>query len=82
VDALAGLIVLEDVSSLQLMAGTLPDCPLCGGGLQPKYWRAGLATFVAAAACPTCKCLVRANDAFSIEPEPTARGAAHDAQGS
>jgi hypothetical protein len=76
------LVVLEDVSSQQLMAGALPVCPLCGGGLQPLYWRAGLAAFVAAAACPNCKCLVRANDAFSIEPKPTTRGASHDAQGS
>ena len=69
VRAFAGLIVLENVSSLQLMDGALPVCPLCGGGLQPMYWRAGLAAFVAAAACPICHCLVRANDAFSIEPE-------------
>jgi ssDNA-binding Zn-finger/Zn-ribbon topoisomerase 1 len=66
----ATLVVLEDVSSLQLMDGPLPPCPLCGGELQPKYWQAGLAAFVAAAACPTCHCLVRANDAFSIKLEP------------
>jgi hypothetical protein len=70
---MAGLIVLEDVSSLQLMDGALPACPLCGGQMTPEPLRAGLAAFVAAAACPTCKCLVRANDAFSIEPEPPTR---------
>jgi len=64
--AFAGLIVLENVSSLQLMDGALPVCPLCGGGLQPMYWRAGLAAFVAAAECAICACQLRANDAFSI----------------
>jgi hypothetical protein len=67
------LVVLEDVSSQQLMAGALPACPLCGGELQPLYWRAGLAAFVAAAACPICKCRVRANDAFSIAGETNER---------
>jgi hypothetical protein len=71
--AFAGLIVLENVSSLQLMDGALPDCPLCGGGLQPMYWRAGLAAFVAAAECAICGCQVRANNAFSIMPETAAR---------
>ena len=60
------LVVLENVSSQQLMAGALPVCPLCGGQLQPMYWRAGPAAFVAAATCLTCRSLVRANDAFSI----------------
>jgi hypothetical protein len=63
----ATLVVLENVSSQQLMAGALPVCPLCQGELLPMYWRAGLAAFVAVAACPTCGCLVRANDAFSID---------------
>jgi hypothetical protein len=67
------LIVLENISSEELMDGALPLCPVCGGRLEPMHWRAGPAAFVAAAACPTCHCLVRANDAFSIEPEPAPR---------
>ena len=62
------LVVLENVSSQQFMAGALRVCPLCGGQLHPLYLRAGPAAFVAAATCPTCRCLVRANNAFSIEP--------------
>jgi hypothetical protein len=71
--AFAGLIVLENVSSLQLMGGALPVCPLCGGGLQPTYWRAGLEAFVAAAKCAICGCQLRANDAFSIAGETNER---------
>ena len=70
---MATLVVLENVRSQQLMAGALPVCPLCAGELQPMYWRAGLAAFVAAAACTNCKCLVRANDAFSIAGETNER---------
>jgi hypothetical protein len=69
----ATLVVLEDVSSQQLMDGALPVCPLCGGGLQPLYWRAGLAAFVAAAKCAICGCQLRANDAFSIAGETNER---------
>ena len=67
------LVVLENVSSQQLMAGALPVCPLCAGVLQPTYWRAGLAAFVAAAKCAVCGCQVRANDAFSIAGETNER---------
>jgi len=68
-----GLIVLENISSEELMDGALPFCPLCEGRLEPTFLRAGPAAFVAAAACPTCRCLARANDAFSIKPEPAAK---------
>ena len=64
------LVVLENVSSQQMMAGALLVCPLCGGQLHPLYLRAGPAAFVAAATCLTCRSLVRARDAFSIEPAP------------
>jgi hypothetical protein len=67
------LVVLEDVSSQQLMAGALPVCPLCGSELQPEYWRAGMAAYVAAAKCATCGCQVRANNAFSIAGETNER---------
>ena len=66
-------MVLENVSSQQLMAGALSVCPLCAGELLPMYWRAGLAAFVAAAKCAVCGCQVKANDAFSIAPETNER---------
>jgi hypothetical protein len=64
------LVVLEDVSSQQFLEITVLACPMCNQPMMPDPLRAGLAAFVAATVCPACGCRVRANDAFSIEPEP------------
>ena len=62
-----GLVVLETISSREFSAGALPNCPLCGAGLQATFWlRAGLDAFVTAALCPNCRYLIRANDAMAM----------------
>ena len=63
------VVLLEDVSSQELMDRDLPACPFCGGAVRPAPLRAGLASYVAALVCVQCRCILRARDTFSLDPE-------------
>jgi uncharacterized protein YbaR (Trm112 family) len=64
------LLVLEELTSRELMEQDAPACPLCGAPALATFLRAGLESFVAALICPGCRCLFRAVDAMSLDPAP------------
>ena len=63
------LYVLEDMSSQELMEQEAPACPICGAPAVRTFLRAGLASFVAALMCISCRSMFRAVDTFSLREE-------------